>query len=140
MLAGDEEEHAVLLCNYFSFIRMHSWVVLGEGIPEGEEEEEETHSIVQGVFLLLHTARIYLVITSFSFCLFLPLSSVSLLSSLFSSSPSYPPPPFPSLCSPLPLPTPSSLPRAHSVCPHGGPLWCGLPPLEPKHRKVLPTV
>ena len=38
MLAGDEEEHAILLCNYFKFIRMPAWVVLGEGIPEGKGE------------------------------------------------------------------------------------------------------
>ena len=35
MLAGDEEEHAVLLCNYFLHIGKPAYVVLGRGIPEG---------------------------------------------------------------------------------------------------------
>ncbi|XP_015767290.1 PREDICTED: coiled-coil and C2 domain-containing protein 2A-like [Acropora digitifera] len=35
MLAGDEEEHAVLLCNYFLHIGKKAYVVLGRGIPEG---------------------------------------------------------------------------------------------------------
>ena len=35
MLAGDEEEHAVLLCNYFLSLGKKAWVVLGNGIPEG---------------------------------------------------------------------------------------------------------
>ena len=35
MLAGDEEEHAVLLCNYFLWLGRKSWLVLGTGIPEG---------------------------------------------------------------------------------------------------------
>lgn len=40
--AGDYEEHAVLLCNYFKFIdreqnrpHIQSYIVLGKGIPEG---------------------------------------------------------------------------------------------------------
>lgn len=35
MLAGDEEEHAVLLCNYFLHIGKAAYLVLGRGIPEG---------------------------------------------------------------------------------------------------------
>ncbi|XP_048583350.1 coiled-coil and C2 domain-containing protein 2A isoform X3 [Nematostella vectensis] len=36
MLAGDEEEHAILLCNYFTHRgRGKAYVVLGTGIPEG---------------------------------------------------------------------------------------------------------
>lgn len=35
MLAGDEEEHAVLLCNYFLWLRKQAWLVIGTGIPEG---------------------------------------------------------------------------------------------------------
>ena len=38
MLAGDEEEHAVLLCNYFLHIGKRAFVVLGRGIPEGLRE------------------------------------------------------------------------------------------------------
>ena len=36
MLAGDEEEHAVLLCNYFLHSGWKAWVILGHAIPEGE--------------------------------------------------------------------------------------------------------
>jgi len=35
MLAGDEEEHAVLLCNYFLWLGINAYLVLGNGIPEG---------------------------------------------------------------------------------------------------------
>ena len=35
MLAGDEEEHAVLLCNYFLWLGRRAYIVLGYGIPEG---------------------------------------------------------------------------------------------------------
>lgn len=35
MLGGDEEEHALLLCNYFLFHGFKSWVILGHAIPEG---------------------------------------------------------------------------------------------------------
>lgn len=36
MLAGDQEEHAILLCNYMLALGVRAWVVLGQGIPEGE--------------------------------------------------------------------------------------------------------
>ncbi|XP_032771895.1 coiled-coil and C2 domain-containing protein 2A isoform X1 [Rattus rattus] len=35
LLAGDEEEHAVLLCNYFLFLGKKTWLVMGNAIPEG---------------------------------------------------------------------------------------------------------
>ncbi len=35
MLGGDEEEHAVLLCNYFLYIGQDAWIILGHAIPEG---------------------------------------------------------------------------------------------------------
>lgn len=35
MLMGDEEEHAILLCNYFMYLGRRAAVVLGQGIPEG---------------------------------------------------------------------------------------------------------
>ncbi|XP_056589201.1 coiled-coil and C2 domain-containing protein 2A isoform X1 [Triplophysa dalaica] len=35
LLAGDEEEHAVLLCNYFLFMGMKAWLIIGTAIPEG---------------------------------------------------------------------------------------------------------
>ncbi|KAK7919322.1 hypothetical protein WMY93_010606 [Mugilogobius chulae] len=34
-LAGDEEEHAVLLCNYFLFMGAKAWLIIGTAIPEG---------------------------------------------------------------------------------------------------------
>lgn len=34
-LAGDEEEHAVLLCNYFLFMGKTAWLIIGTAIPEG---------------------------------------------------------------------------------------------------------
>ena len=36
MLAGDEEEHAILLCNYFLYMGIDSYIIKGIGIPEGE--------------------------------------------------------------------------------------------------------
>ena len=36
MLAGDEEEHAVLLCNYFLHQGQRAWLVLGHALPEGK--------------------------------------------------------------------------------------------------------
>lgn len=36
MQAGDEEEHAVLLCNYFLWLQKKVYLVLGHGIPEGK--------------------------------------------------------------------------------------------------------
>ncbi|XP_005068868.2 coiled-coil and C2 domain-containing protein 2A isoform X2 [Mesocricetus auratus] len=35
LLAGDEEEHAVLLCNYFLFLGKKAWLMMGNAIPEG---------------------------------------------------------------------------------------------------------
>uniref|UniRef100_A0A8C6QJK4 Coiled-coil and C2 domain containing 2A n=1 Tax=Nannospalax galili TaxID=1026970 RepID=A0A8C6QJK4_NANGA len=35
LLAGDEEEHAVLLCNYFLSLDKKAWLVMGSAIPEG---------------------------------------------------------------------------------------------------------
>ncbi|KAL5457110.1 hypothetical protein EMCRGX_G034349 [Ephydatia muelleri] len=35
MLAGDEEEHAILLCNYFLHLGQRAWLVLGHALPEG---------------------------------------------------------------------------------------------------------
>uniref|UniRef100_A0ACB8E6U6 Coiled-coil and C2 domain-containing protein 2A n=1 Tax=Sphaerodactylus townsendi TaxID=933632 RepID=A0ACB8E6U6_9SAUR len=35
LLAGDEEEHAVLLCNYFLALGKKSWLLIGNAIPEG---------------------------------------------------------------------------------------------------------
>ncbi|XP_012429048.5 coiled-coil and C2 domain-containing protein 2A isoform X1 [Taeniopygia guttata] len=35
LLAGDEEEHAVLLCNYFLGMGKKAWLITGNAIPEG---------------------------------------------------------------------------------------------------------
>ncbi|XP_041443995.1 coiled-coil and C2 domain-containing protein 2A isoform X2 [Xenopus laevis] len=35
LLAGDEEEHAVLLCNYFLAMGKKAWLLIGSAIPEG---------------------------------------------------------------------------------------------------------
>eukprot|EP00047_Mylnosiga_fluctuans_P015855 m.49800 g.49800 ORF g.49800 m.49800 type:complete len:1613 (+) comp6162_c0_seq2:71-4909(+) len=35
MLAGDTEEHAILLCNYFVALGVKSWIVIGSAVPEG---------------------------------------------------------------------------------------------------------
>uniref|UniRef100_A0A8D3CBT6 C2 domain-containing protein n=1 Tax=Scophthalmus maximus TaxID=52904 RepID=A0A8D3CBT6_SCOMX len=35
LLAGDEEEHAVLLCNYFMSMGKKAWLIIGTAIPEG---------------------------------------------------------------------------------------------------------
>ncbi|XP_060793645.1 coiled-coil and C2 domain-containing protein 2A isoform X1 [Neoarius graeffei] len=35
LLAGDEEEHAVLLCNYFLSMGKKAWLIIGTAIPEG---------------------------------------------------------------------------------------------------------
>ncbi|XP_054644566.1 coiled-coil and C2 domain-containing protein 2A isoform X2 [Dunckerocampus dactyliophorus] len=35
LLAGDEEEHAVLLCNYFLYLGKKAWLIVGTAIPEG---------------------------------------------------------------------------------------------------------
>ncbi len=34
--AGDEAEHAILLCNYLLHFNRRAWVVLGRGVPEGK--------------------------------------------------------------------------------------------------------
>uniref|UniRef100_A0A8C5LMA0 Coiled-coil and C2 domain containing 2A n=1 Tax=Leptobrachium leishanense TaxID=445787 RepID=A0A8C5LMA0_9ANUR len=35
LLAGDEEEHAVLLCNFFLAMGKKAWLIIGNAIPEG---------------------------------------------------------------------------------------------------------
>lgn len=35
MRGGEQIEHAILLCNYFLFLKKEAWVVLGWSIPEG---------------------------------------------------------------------------------------------------------
>ncbi|XP_049575241.1 coiled-coil and C2 domain-containing protein 2A isoform X4 [Syngnathus scovelli] len=50
LLAGDEEEHAVLLCNYFLFLGKKAWLVIGTAIPEGSSAYVLT--LEQGRYLI----------------------------------------------------------------------------------------
>lgn len=51
MQAGDEEEHALLLCNFFLTLPgVKAWVVLGDAVPEGNTAYVLTH--VQDDFFL----------------------------------------------------------------------------------------
>lgn len=34
LLAGDEEEHAILLCNYFLSMGKKAWLIIGTAVPE----------------------------------------------------------------------------------------------------------
>ncbi|TKS74879.1 Coiled-coil and C2 domain-containing protein 2A [Collichthys lucidus] len=43
LLAGDEEEHAVLLCNYFLSMGKKAWLIIGAAIPEGPTAYVLTH-------------------------------------------------------------------------------------------------
>ncbi|XP_030642577.1 coiled-coil and C2 domain-containing protein 2A [Chanos chanos] len=43
LLAGDEEEHAVLLCNYFLSMGKRAWLIIGTAIPEGPTAYVLTH-------------------------------------------------------------------------------------------------
>lgn len=73
MLSGDEEEHAVLLCNYFLFMGQQAWVVLGTGIPEGKQLVDKAHSAL----LLMSFLAVHLVAFSCLFALFSPCSVLS---------------------------------------------------------------
>lgn len=42
-LAGDRADHAVLLCNYFLFLNMKAWLIIGSAIPEGPTTYVLTH-------------------------------------------------------------------------------------------------
>uniref|UniRef100_A0AAA9S8A0 Coiled-coil and C2 domain containing 2A n=2 Tax=Bos taurus TaxID=9913 RepID=A0AAA9S8A0_BOVIN len=50
LLAGDEEEHAVLLCNYFLSMGKKAWLVTGNAIPEGPTAyvltREQSHYLI----------------------------------------------------------------------------------------------
>uniref|UniRef100_A0A8C3YRA8 Coiled-coil and C2 domain containing 2A n=2 Tax=Catagonus wagneri TaxID=51154 RepID=A0A8C3YRA8_9CETA len=50
LLAGDEEEHAVLLCNYFLSLGKKAWLVMGSAIPEGPTAyvltQEQSHYLI----------------------------------------------------------------------------------------------
>lgn len=42
-LAGDKADHAVLLCNYFLYIKKRAWLIIGSAIPEGQTAYVLTH-------------------------------------------------------------------------------------------------
>ncbi|KAI5775607.1 CC2D2A [Gulo gulo luscus] len=50
LLAGDEEEHAVLLCNYFLSLGKKAWLMMGSAIPEGATAyvltREQSHYLI----------------------------------------------------------------------------------------------
>ncbi|XP_043304228.1 coiled-coil and C2 domain-containing protein 2A isoform X6 [Cervus canadensis] len=50
LLAGDEEEHAVLLCNYFLSMGKKAWLVVGNAVPEGPTAyvltQEQSHYLI----------------------------------------------------------------------------------------------
>ncbi|KAM8939268.1 coiled-coil and C2 domain-containing protein 2A [Pelodytes ibericus] len=50
LLAGDKEEHAVLLCNYFLAMGKKAWLIIGNAIPEGPTSYvltlEQSHYII----------------------------------------------------------------------------------------------
>ncbi|XP_023679549.2 coiled-coil and C2 domain-containing protein 2A isoform X5 [Paramormyrops kingsleyae] len=50
LLAGDEEEHAVLLCNYFLFMKKKAWLIIGTAVPEGPTAYVLTYE--QGHYLI----------------------------------------------------------------------------------------
>ena len=49
---GDEEEHATLLLNYFLFLSIEAWLVLGFGIPEGSTSYVLSRDRANGTFSL----------------------------------------------------------------------------------------
>ncbi|XP_019381477.1 PREDICTED: coiled-coil and C2 domain-containing protein 2A isoform X1 [Gavialis gangeticus] len=59
LLAGDEEEHAVLLCNYFLGIGKKAWLIIGNAIPEGPTTYVLTWEQNQYVIWNPSTGRFY---------------------------------------------------------------------------------
>lgn len=53
MLCGDEEEHALLLLNFFLFIGKEAYLVLGHAVPEGQTAYVLTKEQSQVGFLYL---------------------------------------------------------------------------------------
>lgn len=51
MLCGDEEEHAILLVNYFLHIGLQAYLVLGNAVPEGDTAYVLTHDPSQEYLL-----------------------------------------------------------------------------------------
>ncbi|GCB67451.1 hypothetical protein scyTo_0008062, partial [Scyliorhinus torazame] len=74
LLAGDEEEHAVLLCNYFLAMGKKAWLMIGTAIPEGPTAYVLTYEQKQYVIWNSTTGQYY-----GQFDAFCPLQSVSCL-------------------------------------------------------------
>lgn len=49
-LTGDKADHAVLLCNYFLYIKKRAWLIIGSAIPEGQTAYVLTHE--EGRYLI----------------------------------------------------------------------------------------
>uniref|UniRef100_H3AZ58 Coiled-coil and C2 domain containing 2A n=1 Tax=Latimeria chalumnae TaxID=7897 RepID=H3AZ58_LATCH len=59
LLAGDEEEHAVLLCNYFLDMGKRAWLIIGNAVPEGSTAYVLTHEQNQYVIWNPSSGRFY---------------------------------------------------------------------------------
>uniref|UniRef100_A0A1A8RTZ4 Coiled-coil and C2 domain containing 2A n=1 Tax=Nothobranchius rachovii TaxID=451742 RepID=A0A1A8RTZ4_9TELE len=58
LLAGDEEEHAVLLCNYFLFMGKKAWLIIGTAIPECFERDD-TFCPLQTIGCLVNSDNVW---------------------------------------------------------------------------------
>ncbi|XP_063165692.1 coiled-coil and C2 domain-containing protein 2A isoform X1 [Candoia aspera] len=74
LLAGDEEEHAVLLCNYFLALDKKAWLLIGNAIPEGPTAYVLTWE--QNEYVIWNPSRGHFYGQYDAFC---PLKSVSCL-------------------------------------------------------------
>uniref|UniRef100_A0A8C4RQR0 Coiled-coil and C2 domain containing 2A n=1 Tax=Erpetoichthys calabaricus TaxID=27687 RepID=A0A8C4RQR0_ERPCA len=74
LLAGDEEEHAVLLCNYFLAMGKNAWLIIGNAIPEGPTVYVLTYE--QNKFIIWNPSRGQFYSQYETFC---PLQSVGCL-------------------------------------------------------------
>ncbi|XP_075730472.1 coiled-coil and C2 domain containing 2A [Rhipicephalus microplus] len=77
VLTGDEEEHALLLCNYFLHLGAEAYLLLGSGIPEGQTAYVLTRNASRGRDVRIWnavTGRSYSVTDSYG-----PLQSVGCL-------------------------------------------------------------
>ncbi|XP_043918517.1 coiled-coil and C2 domain-containing protein 2A [Protopterus annectens] len=74
LLAGDEEEHAVLLCNYFLAMGKKAWLIIGSAIPEGQTTYVLTYE--QNQYVIWNPSSGYSYSQFDTFC---PLQSVACL-------------------------------------------------------------
>ncbi|XP_039607444.1 coiled-coil and C2 domain-containing protein 2A isoform X1 [Polypterus senegalus] len=74
LLAGDEEEHAVLLCNYFLAMGKKAWLIIGSAVPEGPTSYVLTQEHSQFIIWNPSTGQFYS-----QYDTFCPLQSVGCL-------------------------------------------------------------